>query len=210
MKRERMADHESGGLVRLPGAKFVGEMRFEQVARLRRSLREYGAGALTLAEVAQLLWATQGMTGVAGLRTVPSAGELYPLECYLVAGQVEGLATGLYRYEPRAHGLQPMAEGDLRVELAQAALEQEWVREGAALLVLSAEFERTRTVYGDRGTRYVWMEVGAAIQNAQLQAASLGLGSVVVGAFDDAAVKERLQLPAAESVVAMVPLGRLP
>jgi SagB-type dehydrogenase family enzyme len=93
------------------------------------------------------------MTGVAGLRTVPSAGELYPLECYLVVGQVDGLAAGVYRYVPQSHCLQPLADGDVRLELSQAALEQEWVREGAALLVLTAEFERTRTVYGERGTR---------------------------------------------------------
>jgi SagB-type dehydrogenase family enzyme len=52
-------------------------------------------------QVAQLLWAAQGITDSEGRRTAPSAGALYPLEVYLVAGNVEGLSAGVYKYEPK-------------------------------------------------------------------------------------------------------------
>ena len=51
--------------------------------------------------------------------------------------------------------------------------------------VLTAVFNRTRHKYGERGLRYVYIEAGHISQNIYLQAVSLGLGSVAVGAFLD-------------------------
>lgn len=55
---------------------------------------------LTLEEVSQLLWAAQGTTAGWGGRTTPSAGALYPLEVYLVAGKVDKVPAGVYKYKP--------------------------------------------------------------------------------------------------------------
>ncbi len=66
-----------------------------------------------------------------------------------------------------------------------ASLGQEAVGDAGAVFVLSAAFDRTRSKYGDRGMRYIYMEAGHINQNISLQAASLGLGSVVIGAFID-------------------------
>lgn len=59
--------------------------------------------------------------------------------------------------------------------------------------------------YGERGIRYVHMEAGHAAQNVYLQAVSLGLGTVVVGAFDDGKVKELLG--AQEEPLYIMPVG---
>lgn len=173
----------------------------------RRSIRDYAAGSLTLAQVAQLLWAAQGTNDRSGLRTAPSAGALYPLELLLVAGDVAGLTAGVYRYRPRHHALERIAEGDHRSRLAEAALGQSWAARGAAMLVITAIYERTTRKYGHRGKRYVHIEVGHAAQNVLLQAAALGLGAGVVGAFDDAAVARILQLPASEHPLYLLPVG---
>jgi SagB-type dehydrogenase family enzyme len=180
----------------------------EQSLLGRRSIRSYTGDLLTLPEVAQLLWAAQGVTDPTGFRTAPSAGALYPLELYVVAGDVRDLSPGVYRYEPLEHGLVRTMEGDKRVELADAALGQDFVGEGAIIIVFTAVYERTTGKYGDRGIRYVHMEVGHAAQNLCLQAAAMDLGVVTVGAFYDEEVGQLLDLPGDEQPLYVIPVGR--
>ena len=47
----------------------------------------------------------------------------------------------------------------MRADLCAAALEQECVEDGAAVLVFAAVYERTTLKYGERGVRYVHMDV---------------------------------------------------
>lgn len=186
-----------------------GSLPVEAALAQRRSVRDYRPDPLALAEVGQLLWAAQGVTGADGRkRTAPSAGALYPLEVYLVAGRVEGLPAGIYHYLPGEHALQPVARGDIRALLSEAALDQDCVRDGPISLVFAAVYDRTTVKYGDRGIRYAHMEVGHAAQNVYLQAKSLGLGTVMVGAFHDDRVHEVVRMGAAEEPLAIMPAGR--
>ncbi len=121
---------------------------------------------------------------------------------------MDGLSPGVYRYQPRKHELVPVASGDRRKSLARAALSQGWVRRAPATIVLTGVYERTTGKYGQRGRRYVHMEIGHVAQNVYLQAASLGLGTVMVGAFDDAGVQEALDLPIEHEPLALMPVGR--
>lgn len=199
----------AGDTLMLPPPSSESETSLERALLERRSIRTYQAGPLTLAEVSQLLWAAQGITHSDGYRTAPSAGALYPLELYLVAGNVQDLAAGLYHYEPRQHRLAFVTLGDFRAGLSAAALGQASMEHAAAVIVMTAVMPRTTTRYGERGIRYVHMEVGSAAQNVYLQAVSLGLGTVFVGAFDDDEVRQILDLPEAEDPLALQPLGRL-
>jgi SagB-type dehydrogenase family enzyme len=196
------------GLTPLAPPRLDGPVAVEEALARRRSVREYTEEGLSLAEVGQLLWAAQGVSGEKGRRTAPSAGALYPLETYLVAGAVTGLAPGVYRYEPRHHRLRLHRPGDVRAALADSALEQEWVAEAPALLLLGAVYARTASKYGARAPRYVHIEVGHAAQNVYLQAVGLGLGTVVVGAFHDARLAEVVALPPDVEPVAILPVGR--
>jgi SagB-type dehydrogenase family enzyme len=162
---------------------------------------------LTLASVGQLLWAAQGVTSSTGERTAPSAGALYPLEIFLAAGTVDGLAAGVYRYSPQDHALRLHLADDRRRELAAAALEQSAVEDASAVLVIAAVYARTARKYGTRAERYVHIEVGHAAQNVYLQAQALGLGTVIIGAFDDEAVGRVLELDPAEASLALMPVG---
>lgn len=192
--------------VALPAPRFTDGVSIEQALAERRSVREYKHGALALAQVSQLLWAAQGETQL-DARTAPSAGALYPLELYLVAGEVRDLAPGVYRYVPSGHQLEPVVAGDLRSDLCAAALEQECASEGAAVFVFTAVERHTTRKYGPRGVRYVHIEVGHAAQNLALQATALGLGTVTVGAFDDTAVARLLHLPEGEAPLYLMPVG---
>ena len=180
-------------VVTLPDPRLEGDVSVQAALRARRSIRDFSDEALTLGHVSQLLWAAQGITSADGGRAAPSAGALYPLQIYLVAGAVRELPAGLYRYRPRRHDLVRTVEGDLRA--------------APAVVVIAAVYSRTTGKYGDRGRKYVHMEVGHAAQNVYLQAVALDLGTTFVGAFHDNQVKQTLELPAAEHPLGLMPVG---
>jgi SagB-type dehydrogenase family enzyme len=63
--------------------------------------------------------------------------------------------------------------------------------------------------YRERAVRYVHMEAGHAAQNVCLQATALNLGTVVLGAFQDAQVKRVVNMPAEEQPLYIMPVGRI-
>lgn len=187
----------------------TGDISLEETLYKRRSVREYSGKSLSLAEVSQLLWAGQGITADWGGRTAPSAGGLYPLEIYIITGQVDDLIPGIYKYVPERHGLIKISEGDARNDLAAASLNQEWVEEGALNIVIAGVFERTTAKYGERGRNYVYMEAGHVAQNICLQATALDLGAVTVGAFEDDTVKNVIDMPDNETPLYVIPVGNI-
>lgn len=196
--------------VKLPEPKYDGSVSVERALLERRSIRSYKDEPLQPDEVSQLLWAAQGITGQKrGFRTAPSAGALYPLELYAVVNNVTDLSKGVHRYSPNTHELVKVIDKDVLRELASAALGQSCVRDAAIVLVFTAVYERTTGKYGDRGIRYVHMEAGHAAQNVYLQAVSLGLGTVVVGAFKDEEVRNVLSLPKKEHPLYLMPVGKI-
>jgi SagB-type dehydrogenase family enzyme len=199
---------EDRAVMKLPQAKQKGTMSVEEALHRRRSVRSYANRPVALADVGQLLWAAQGVTSRDGLRTAPSAGALYPLEVYLVAGRVNDLAPGIYKYRPAGHELLQVAEGDHRAQLAAAALDQDCVKQAPASIVIAAVYERTARKYGDRARRYVHIEVGHAAQNVFLQAVALKLAAVPAGAFDDDQVRSVLGMERNEQPLYILPIGR--
>ena len=195
-------------IITLPEASMTGSTSLEQLLAQRRSIRDYQITALELTEIGQLLWAAQGITHFNGLRTAPSAGALYPLELYVVTGRIEGLSQGVYHYDARHHQLIKTSDGDRRDALTQAALSQDWIKPASTIIVFTADYERTTRKYGKRGKRYVHIEVGHAAQNLFLQSESLGLATVVVGAFNDEEVTRALRLPADIRPLLLMPVGR--
>lgn len=195
-------------IVRLPPPRFEGPVSVEQTLLARRSMRTFSRNPLTVDDLTQLLWAAQGITHSQGYRTAPSAGALYPLELYVVAGHVVGLPVGLYRYLGREHALHAKSARDLRADLAAAAHGQRPVERAPASFLFTAVYERMTAKYGRRGVRYVDMEAGHAAQNLCLQAVALDLQSVVIGAFQDEAVRQLAMLPADEAPLYLVPVGK--
>jgi len=199
---------DMSGSIELPAPRVTGSASLEQVIAQRRSQREFTNSRLTMGEVGQLLWSAQGVTDPKGLRAAPSAGALYPLELYLVAGTIEDMAPGVYHYRPDRHQLIKTESGDSRMALARAALSQDWIADAAAVVVFTADYQRTMRKYGHRSKRYVHIETGHAAENLFLQAQSLGLATVIVGAFDDDALASVLRLPAELQPLLLMPIGR--
>ena len=193
--------------IELPAPRTAEGLSVETALSSRRSVRQFADTALTTDEVAQLLWAAQGITRTGGYRTAPSAGALYPLEVLVALGPGGDLPAGVYRYDPGRHALIKTADGDRRAELSRAALGQGSVRGAPAVAVICAVFQRVTRKYGDRGMQYTFQESGHAAQNIHLQAVSLGLGSVPVGAFRGDPVREVLGADENEVPVYIIPIG---
>lgn len=198
---------KSQDVVILPKPNFKSHVSIEEALQKRRSVRSYAKDSLELTEVSQVLWAAYGTTS-GRKKTCPSAGATYPLDIYLVAGNVRGLVAGFYRYNPDDHSLKLLNSNDLRKQLTEASLHQEYIQEAPASIVIAATPERTTKVYGKRGERYVYMEVGHCGQNIHLQCESLNLGTVIIGAFEDEKVEKILNIEGEPMYI--MPIGRKP
>ncbi len=191
----------------LPAPQKDGKFAVEKALAERRSLRAPAPSPLTMAEIGQLCWATQGVTDAKGHRTAPSARAAYPLELYVIAGAVDGLPAGLYRYVPSTHTLELRTPGDQRATFEAKAIGQGWSDKAPAVFVITGTASKMASMK-ERGTPFMWVEAGLAAENFFLQATALGLGSTYVGGFDPAAARSTLGLPAGEEVLAVLPVGR--
>jgi SagB-type dehydrogenase family enzyme len=206
-------------IIKLPPPQLKGKFSLEETIAKRRSVRRYRAEPLALSQLSQILWSAQGITGRRMFRAVPSAGATYPLEIFVFVGRQsiivseakqppEELQAGIYHYEVDSHSLSLHKSGDLRPDLARAALEEEFIIEAPVDIVICALYYRTSYRYGRRGERYVHMEVGHAGENIHLQAVALGLATVEVGAFHDEEVREILGVEEQIKPLYIMPLGK--
>ena len=165
-------------------------------------MREFGPEPLLPEELSQLLWAAQGVTGARDERAAPSAGGLYPLVLHVLD------ADGVHRYVVGSHSLERLSSEDRRQRLAAACLDQEFVGQASAALVLGSMRGRARAKYGIRADRYAMIEAGHAAQNVLLQAIALGLAAVPVGAFYDTEVSREAELGKRVDALYVLPVGR--
>lgn len=197
--------------VNLPPPSQKGEASLEESIARRRSIRHFSSEPVTLPQLSQILWAAQGITDTSmAYRAVPSAGATYPLEIMVACGQtaIDEIDAGIYHYNMDSHSLTLHHKGDVGLELARAALNQDFIYEAPADIIICAVYSRTLMRYGERGKRYVYIEVGHAGQNIYLQATALGLATVAIGAFNDEHVREILRLDKQYKPLYIMPLGK--
>ncbi len=196
----------------LPPPSQAGTTSLEEAIAKRRSVRDFTTlKPISQLQLSQILWAAQGTTDTSWeYRAVPSAGATYPLEVFVVCGRdcIDGIGDGIYHYNITRHSLMLHHEGDARLELAGAALDQEFVYQAPLDIVICALYERTTQRYGSRGERYIHMEVGHVGQNIYLQATALGLATVAIGAFYDEQVRQVLRLDRQYKPLYIMPMGK--
>jgi len=200
-KKMKSLGNKRDKVMQLPEPASDGRMSVEAALAKRASVRHFTSVPLALSQISQILWAAQGITRNGWGRTAPSAGALHPLELYLA------LRDGFFHYIPDNHQLMHVPDSVLIEDLATAALGQQCIRDSSAVVVITAVYERIEQKYGRRGERYVKVEAGHAAQNILLQAVSLGIGAVPVGAFYDEDVRKALGLPSDHEPLYLIPLG---
>jgi SagB-type dehydrogenase family enzyme len=96
------------------------------------------------------------------LRCNPSSGNLHPVEAYVLASNIPGMAGGLHHYDPENHALEGRAlvlQGDSSA----------WLAVG-----LSSIMWREAWKYGERAFRYCQLDIGHALGTLSYAAALLG------------------------------------
>jgi SagB-type dehydrogenase family enzyme len=193
-----------------PPRKHGGMPIWEAVGK-RRSVREFERAAIDGSDLSQLLWASQGVTAADmgyALRAAPSAGALYPVETYISAQMIKGVEPGIYHYNVREHALELVHGGELGRRIASAALDQDFLADGAVVFAWTAVFGRSKWKYRERAYRYVYLDAGHIAQNVALTAAALGLGSCQIAALYDDEVNALLGVDGKEeSILYMTVVG---
>lgn len=95
-----------------------------------------------------------------------------------------------------------------RQQLARAAYHQDFVAQAPIDLVFCIDPFRSGRSYGTRGeTLYSIQDATISCTCVHLAAVDLGLGSVIVGAFDEAEVSKILSIPVTLRPIILLPMG---
>ena len=202
---------ETKAVIDLPLPKDIDVKTIDLVKAIenRRSVRNYSEQPLTLDELSFLLWCTQGvkevLDEVATLRTVPSAGARHAFETYLLVKRVQGLRPGLYRFLAVEHKLVEFSlDPSLAEKITEACLDQRFVKTSAVAFIWVAVPYRMVWRYGERGYRYLHIDVGHVCQNLYLAAEAIGSGVCAIAAFDDEAINDILGIDGKQQFVIYV------
>lgn len=173
---------------------------FSALLENRCSRRSYDGGPLTLRELADLLWAAQGVRGFrkdgATLRAAPSAGARHPLELYAFVNAVEGLSPGLYHYLALEDKLEPVSScPDQADRLTCALCGQAFAGRAPVCLVWTAVPYRTEWRYDEMARKYILLDAGHSCQNVYLACEDLELGCCAIAAYDQECLDGLLGLP---------------
>jgi protease I len=189
-------------VIQLPEPNKSGAVSLETAINMRRSVQQFADAPLSFAQIGQLAWAGQGITDKQqGLRAVPSAGDLYPIELYLVTPE------GVFVYNSEGHSLKQISSLDLRKQLSSAASGLGPVEDAACDIVIAGSVRKIAPKYGNKAQKFMLLEAGQVAGNIQLQAVSLGLASMPVSDFETRNVARVCELPAEFEPLLIVCVG---
>jgi SagB-type dehydrogenase family enzyme len=179
----------------LPMPVLKGQIPLSSAIHQSKVTRNLTAHDIKLNDVAQLLWAFQGITHGPGFRSAPSAGATYPLKIFLLQRSSLPLKEGCSRYNPHIHKLSTIfsSYNESKLLSALSIEDRETVLDVNSIFLILADYERTTIRYGERrGIQYVHLEVGHAIQNFLLQSTALNLDTWIIANFNSQKIKNFL------------------
>jgi len=181
----------------------------------RQSHRRFSGDALSLDELAFLLWATQGIRDYrsehVAFRTVPSAGCRHAFETYLWLMRVSNVEPGCYRYLPQEHQLLlEFQQEEMEKDISQAVLGQRFAGEAAVTFVWTALPYRMEWRYGAASAKVIALDAGHVCQNLYIACEAIGAGTCAIAAYNQDACDELLRLDGTdEFVIYLAPVGKV-
>jgi SagB-type dehydrogenase family enzyme len=163
----------------------------------------------------QLLYYSAGITkikrypgGEIHFRAASCTGALYEIELYLVCGDLPGLSSGIYHFNPQDLSLRRLRAGDYRGSVARATGREPAVAGAPVTVICTGTFWRNAWKYQARTYRHFGWDNGTILANLLATAAALGLPSRVVMGFVDDEINQLLGLDADREVAfSLVALG---
>ena len=168
---------------------------------------------LGLTELAELLHFSAGLTRkhrfggeLHYMRAASATGALYPIELYVVAGDIAGLESGVYHFDPLGFQLSRIRKGDCRSELA--AVSNESIALAPATIVFTSLAWKNAWKYEARSYRHWFWDGGVIAANLIALSASMGSSIRIVQGFVDQTVNELLGLQdEEEATICLSPIG---
>jgi SagB-type dehydrogenase family enzyme len=144
------------------------------------------------------------------LRSVPSAGGLYPAEVYLVSRGTSLLDAGLYNYQVRTHSLWRFWDDHPWSALQAACFWHPALETTQMALVVSAIFQRSAWRYQDRAYRRVFLDSGHLLGNVEIAGTLCDYRPHLIGGFADELLNQLLYMDGhSESAIAVLALADL-
>ncbi|GAB4145610.1 MAG: hypothetical protein Fur0021_03040 [Candidatus Promineifilaceae bacterium] len=130
-----------------------------------------------------------------GLRLTPSAGGMASQTLYLVNFHIQGLAPGIYYFNPHERTLAQLRAGNCRQQLDAAVIGSETLPDNVvAAVIQTAAHGRVESKYVSKSFRYVHYDGGAMLQSLHIVTQLLGLELWASDDFYDDQVNELLGL----------------
>lgn len=196
--------------VALPPPDYSGA--FPEVLLARRTWRRFGSATVSRQDVATTLALAVGVqqwaptpSGPAALKTSPSGGARHPIEAYICARRVRGLAMGLYHYDAGSHRLERLRRGDMTARLRQWMPHSGYFAQAAFVVVLTAVLDRQlwRYTYA-RAYRAALAEAGHVCQTFCLAATWRGLAPFCLMGLADSLIEQDLGIDGVRETVLYV------
>ncbi|MEY7850247.1 SagB family peptide dehydrogenase [Natrarchaeobius sp. A-rgal3] len=140
-------------------------------------------------------------------RAAATTGALYHVDLYVVCADIDGLAAGVYHFDPRTLSLDVLREGEYRSVLA-AATNHDGVADAPLSVVTTSTWWRNAWKYGDRTFRHAFWDSGTTLANLLSVAHALEYRAEIVTGFADEPVAQLLGVdPTREAPLEIVPIG---
>jgi SagB-type dehydrogenase family enzyme len=164
-----------------------------QILDRRASIRNFNGQSISVTELSGLLDVcvkARGTRPVPTRRPYPSGGALYPVELYLLAQNMSGLAQGVFHYNATTHSLDVVSQQS--VALRDYFFDPPAARSGgrsmldsaAVAIILTSWVRRSYGKYRERAWKLALLEAGHIAQNLYLGAAATDdLGICGLGGF---------------------------
>lgn len=146
-------------------------------------------------------------------KTSPSGGSLHPIEAWVLAQRIDGIAPGLYHYHPLAHALEPLctlAADAARALALRFLAEQHWFADAAMLVIMAARVRRNFWKYRNHPKVYraLILDAGHLSQTFYLLASEAGLPAFITAAINEVDIEQALGLdPVEDAVLAVIGCG---
>jgi len=184
--------------IELPRPRTDGGKPLMQVLKARHTTREFKSDKLPPQVLSDLLWAAFGINRPeSGKRTAPSALNWQEIDIFVALGE------GLYVYDARDNRLNPVLAKDVRA----ATGTQDFVKSAPLDLVYVADLTKTGDAGAAEQNLYTAVDAGLIAQNVYLFCASEGLGTVVRGSVDRAALAKVMKLRPNQRIIVAQTVG---